>query len=622
MAHYSEEDLNKVREANDLATVVGQFSPVRPRGRDLWCCCPLHHEKTPSFKINTATQTWHCFGCGEGGDVFTFVMKMEDLNFPEAVESLAERAHIELPKQDGGAGRTHARKEVLRKICEATAEFYHRQLMRSKSPEADAARRYLASRGMGGEIPNRWQLGFAPGSRALMATLREAGFSVDAMVEAGVVSRSSGGALRDRFFNRVMFPINDVSGRTIAFGGRVLGAGEPKYLNSQETPLFHKSQVLYGLDHAKGAMTASGVAIVVEGYTDVIMLAQAGIENVVATLGTALTMSHLRLLSRHASKRIIYLFDGDAAGQRAADRALGFIDESMTPEAGRLRIALDAVVLPDNLDPADFVATRGADALRALLEDAEPLLSFGIERRLAAHDLTSAEGRSAALTDALAVLAPIKDSLLAADYAVQIAGRLHARESDVLARLAALTPPRPLADEGENVAVDNAAAERRSEPQPQSEPLSQEQRNRLRSERAYLAMLTTHRLAALADADRLGKVSWQSRRHAQWAEALLETLAARPDATEAELASTVIHAVPGSEAALASASASAGERAETVIARLREELALGDEEEAVAAIRARLSADRDLDPEKYEELFQKAVAMQQDLNARRLKLRT
>ena len=172
------------------------------------------------------------------------------------------------------------------------------------------------------------------------------------MIEANVATRGRDGRLRDRFFNRVMFPISDIQGDCIAFGGRVIGKGEPKYLNSQETPIFHKSQVLYGLDKAKAAMASTGDAVVVEGYTDVIALHEGGIENVVATLGTALTLRHIRILSRHASKRIVYLFDGDAAGQRAADRALQFVDDSMTPEAGKSRIEVCAVTLPDNLDPA------------------------------------------------------------------------------------------------------------------------------------------------------------------------------------------------------------------------------------------------------------------------------
>ena len=427
MAGISDEDIQKVRDANDVVAVIGERVPVKQKGRDFWCCCPLHQEKTPSFKIDPSTQLWHCFGCGEGGDVFSFIMKTEDMTFPEAVRRLAERAHIDIVEAGGRGSVPASRKARLKDICARTAEFYHTQLMRGRGAEADAARSYLASRGFGGKVPGKWCLGFAPGRGALVRHLSSLGFKADEMVAANV-ALDGRGALRDRFYNRVMFPIFDVSGDCIAFGGRVIGTGEPKYLNSQETPLFHKSQVLYGLDHAKAAMAATGVAIVVEGYTDVIALHEAGIENAVATLGTALTMRHIRVLSRHASKRIVYLFDGDAAGQRAADRALAFIDKSMTPEAGRSQVDLVAVTLPDNLDPAEFVQARGSDALRELVDDAKPLLEYGIDRRLASHNLDSAEGRARALDDCLAVLAPIKESILAKDYAVRLAGRLRLRE--------------------------------------------------------------------------------------------------------------------------------------------------------------------------------------------------
>ena len=258
--------------------------------------------------------------------------------------------------EEPGAAVARGQKARLKEVCEETASFYHTQLMRARGSQADAARAYLSSRDLGGPVPNEWNLGFAPGNQALVRHLSSKGFKPKDMVEANVAMLSKrDGRLQDRFFNRIMFPIRDVEGNTIAFGGRVIGKGEPKYLNSQETPVFHKSEVLFGLDKAKAAMASTGVAIIVEGYTDVIVLHGAGVKNAVATLGTALTMQHIRTISRHAKHRIVYLFDGDEAGQRAADRAARFIDESMLPEAGRSRIDLCAVTLPDNLDPADFV---------------------------------------------------------------------------------------------------------------------------------------------------------------------------------------------------------------------------------------------------------------------------
>ena len=229
--------------------------------------------------------------------------------------------------------------------------------------------------------------------------------------------------LKDRFFGRIMFPIADLSGRVIAFGGRVVGMGEPKYLNSQETPIFRKSATLYGLDRSRADIVASETAVVVEGYTDVIALHEAGIRTAVATLGTALTQQHVRALGRFG-KSVVYLFDGDEAGKRAALRAADFVEWMATPEAGHSRVDLSVALIPGGMDPADYVGTEGADAMRLIIDSATPLLQFVIDTRLERHDLTRPEGRSAALADAASVLAPVRDSLLGKDYINYLAGRL------------------------------------------------------------------------------------------------------------------------------------------------------------------------------------------------------
>ncbi len=647
-----EEDIAKVREASDLVAVVAEVSPVRQKGRDFWCCCPIHQEKTPSFKIDPDLQLWHCFGCGEGGDVFGFIMKTRDLSFPEAVRFLADRASIQLTETTDRRSPNANRKSRLKEICSATADFYHRQLMRSKSSDAAAARSYLANRGFGGGVPKLWNLGFAPGHQSLVHYLKSLGYKADEMVEANVAMKSRDGRLRDRFFNRVMFPINDVTGECIAFGGRVIGSGEPKYLNSQETPLFHKSRVLYGLDKAKASMASTGIAVVVEGYTDVIALSTAGITNVVATLGTALTLSHIRSLSRHAQKRIVYLFDGDEAGQRAADRALAFIDESMTPEAGRHRLDLCAVTLPDDLDPAEFVNARGAEALQALIDQAQPLLQYGIQRRLSRHDLSTAEGRSRALSDALAILAPIKDSLLAKDYAMQIAGMVRAREQDVLDALAALKPASRRFDETwqETPASQSQANNGRYEQgvsqnsQPShggeqgrrtmssrpsvssstatKDPLIEAERNRRRIEREYLSLLVQQPLLALAQGDKLQTIQWHGGIHRQIAEKLLEILTDQPDAKADEIVSALATISPD-VAGMLTASTLAGEAAQAQwVDYLAEELALGDTEAELEKLRgelARLQVASDFDGgQSYQELFAQVVSRQQQLNQRRL----
>ena len=608
----SDEDIQKVREASDLVTLFGERVPLRQRGRDFWCCCPFHNEKTPSCKIDPATQLWHCFGCGEGGDVFGFIMKADDLSFPDAVRMLADRAHIDIA-DSGGQRTSSSRKARLRDVCAETERFYHEQLMRGKSADAAAARTYLGGRGLGGNVPKKWVLGFAPGRGALVRHLRSKGFAPDEIIEANVAVQRDN-RVNDRFYNRVMFPIHDPQGECIAFGGRVIGDGEPKYLNSQETPLFHKSSVLYGLDKAKSAMTSTGVAIVVEGYTDVIALHEGGITNVVATLGTALTLQHIRLLSRHASKRIVYLFDGDAAGQRAADRALQFINEDMTPEAGKSRIELAAVTLPDNLDPADFVAQRGAEPLRELVDAAKPLVSYGIDRRLAAHDLSSSEGRTRALADALQVLAPIKRSLLAKDYAVQLASRLRLREDDVLRMLDELVPPRVYDRDGSGNGPGNQAASR-APLQPVS--FSESEKSRMRFERQLLSLLAQNPEQALLHADALAQTQWHDPVNAQLANSMLATLEADAAATPAKIVTEASSVVPRAAGMLTGGFANEGVSLESFIAFLVEELEIGDLETSLAAINAMIKNDASLDDDERSMLFAKAVEQQKTIQAKR-----
>lgn len=619
----SDEDIQRVRDANDIVAVIGERNPVKQRGRDFWCCCPIHNEKTPSLKIDPALQLWHCFGCGEGGDVFGYVMKTEDMSFPEAVRRLADRAHIDIVEVGGKGGASSSRKARLKDVCSATADFYHTQLMRNPDPSAAEARRYLSGRKLGGEVPKRWWLGYAPGSGSLVRHLSSKGFKPDEMLEANVATKGRDGRLRDRFYNRVMFPIRDVQGDCIAFGGRVIGKGEPKYLNSQETPVFHKSQVLYGLDKAKVAMASTGVAVVVEGYTDVIALHEAGIQNAVATLGTALTMRHIRLLGRHAQKKIVYLFDGDAAGQRAADKALAFIDSSMTPEAGKSKIELCAVTLPDNLDPAEFVEARGADALRSLIAEAQPLLQYGIERRLAAHNLATAEGRTRALSDALAVLAPIKDSLLAKDYAVQIAGRVRAREQDVLEQLSRMAAPQPMGGvrDDESTSASHQGEVLRAERIAANSPahsVSSAEKNRCSFEREFLSVLAQNPLLALQHADALTQVQWHDERHSVLSQSILNTLIEDPAASAGTIVSNAQSAVSGAAGLLTSSTLSESFEPGVVAAYLAEELSLGDAEDAIAALKMQLADPRGISEQDYEMLFESVVGMQRDLTHRRL----
>lgn len=643
MARISEADIARVREATDLVAVVQDVVPLKQKGRDLWCCCPFHQEKTPSMKVDPSTQLWHCFGCGEGGDVFGFVMKSEDLSFPEAVRLLAERAHIDIAEEEGRGPRTTQNQKLrLKEVCRATAEFYHGELLRNRSPEADAARSYLAGRDLKTPVAKRWKLGFAPGRGALVRHLTTRGFSGEEMTLANVALPGRDGRLRDRFFNRIMFPIFDASGDCIAFGGRVVGKGEPKYLNSQETPLFHKSKVLYGLDKAKAAMAATGIAIVVEGYTDVIALAEAGIPNVVATLGTALTAQHIRLLSRHASKQIIYLFDGDEAGQRASDRALGFIDSSMTPEAGRTKTELAAVTLPDNLDPAEFVGARGADALRQLLAQAKPLLEYGIDRKLARVDMRNTNARMQAMVEAINLLAPIKDSILAKHYAVEIAGRTQVREEDALELLSKLQPPRRY-DGREEGGVAASAQPRPSTPQTAQdgpayddyipageewtsqdapaglgfrESSSRGEVNRLRFERDFLGVLAQNPALSALYLDNVAALRWHAPFNEAVAFALVDQLYRNPAIDAAALVGAVEQAVPRSAAMLSAQTVPQGRTVQEHLAFVLEELQIGDLEDSLAEMRRAFQSTPFTDDQRRD-AFVAIAALNQTISQRK-----
>jgi DNA primase len=410
----SDDDKNRVRQATELVGLVGERVVLRQRGREFWGCCPFHNEKTPSFKVDPVTQLYHCFGCGEGGDVFKFVMRTENVEFPDAIRMLADRAGIDLDESGGSMPR--GRRTRLLEVCEQTAAFYHHQLMRVSTPEAQAARDYLASRDLGGAIPREWLLGYSPGQGLLARHLARLGYSRDEMVAANVVVEQRDKRLGDRFFERVVFPINDLQGRCIAFGGRVLpGSKSPaKYLNTAQTPLFHKRENLYAIDKAKAGITSSGMAIVVEGYTDTIAMHKVGLTNTVATLGTALSGQHIKLLRRF-TERIVYLFDGDAAGLAAADKATSLIAVEQGSE-GFAKVAFLVATIPDGSDPAEHCAKVGAEGMRELVARAVPLLRFSLDRRVAAGDLSTPEGRMRALDDALRVLVPVRGTLLAVDY--------------------------------------------------------------------------------------------------------------------------------------------------------------------------------------------------------------
>ncbi len=422
---YKEEDLEKLRTANDLVEIAAETLQLRQRGSEFWACCPFHHEKTPSFKINPSLQMFHCFGCGASGDVFKYIMLRENLEFPDAVRYLADRAHIELEEQEsaksGGVKRTR-----LFDLCENSARFYQKQLLRLRSQKAQETRDYAGKRGLNLDIAKKWGLGFAPGHQSLVRYLHSLGYSDQEMIAANVAVQTARG-LQDRFYDRLIFPISNEQGRVIAFGGRIIGEGEPKYLNSQETQIFFKHKNLYALDKAKESIVSSSYAIVCEGYTDVIAMHEAGFNQSVASLGTALTEQHIKLLARFA-KKIVFIFDGDRAGQNAAERSLQFIELS--------KADLFCVSLPDNLDPADYLERYDKQKLQVLIDQAKPLVRFVIDKRLAAYDISVPEQKMRALEDGLDALSYIKGSFLADEYALYLADVLSADPQLVKKQLA------------------------------------------------------------------------------------------------------------------------------------------------------------------------------------------
>ncbi|HEU4616724.1 MAG TPA: DNA primase [Gammaproteobacteria bacterium] len=370
----------------DIVDVIGSRVGLKRAGRDYKGLCPFHDEKTPSFTVSPAKGFYHCFGCGAHGTAIGFLMSYENASFPEAVETLAGMLSLEVPR-DSNAPEPAEHAGLLAVLREAD------QIFRHALRESSTAIEYLKKRGIDGATAGRFALGYAPD--AWDTLLRELGQTEDrvaALIEAGLAIRNEQGRCYDRFRDRIMFPIRNPRGEVIGFGGRVIGAGEPKYLNSPETPVFHKGRTLYGLYEARRHHGRPEQVIVVEGYLDVAGLAQFGIEPAVATLGTATTAEHVRVLTRMAD-RVVFCFDGDRAGRAAAWRAL----ETVLPLAGG-NVELKFLLLPEGEDPDSLVRARGADAFRELLAAAVPLSEYLVGELGARVDATHADGRAKLVT--------------------------------------------------------------------------------------------------------------------------------------------------------------------------------------------------------------------------------
>ena len=410
-------DIDEVRARINLADVVGDYVTLKSAGvGSLKGLCPFHEERSPSFHVRPQVGFYHCFGCGEGGDVFTFLQKMDHVTFQEAVERMAARIGFELHYEDGGQASDHGNRARLLAANAAAETFFRAQLA---TKEAQIGRDFLGQRGFDQAAADQFGIGFAPKSfSALGDALKAQGFTELELTTAGLLSTGDRGNNYDRFRGRLIWPIRDITGQTVGFGARKLLDDEqdkgPKYLNTPETPIYHKSQVLYGLDLARRDIAKNKQVVVVEGYTDVMACHLAGVATAVATCGTSFGVDHIKVIRRVLGDvdnadtsglgEVVFTFDPDEAGQKAASRAFA--------EEQRFAAQTFVAVGPDGLDPCDLRLERGDDAVRALITARKPMFEFMIRRRLAGHDLETVEGRVAALRASAPVVAGIRDRAL------------------------------------------------------------------------------------------------------------------------------------------------------------------------------------------------------------------
>ncbi|UTT62476.1 DNA primase [Microcella humidisoli] len=417
-------DIDEVRSRTNLADIVGDYVTLKSAGvGSMKGLCPFHDERSPSFHVRPQVGFYHCFGCGEGGDVFTFLQKMDHVTFSEAVERLAGRLGYALHYEDGGPAADQGNRSRLLSANAAAEQFFRDQL---GTPAAEPARRFLGERGFDAIAAERFSIGFAPNSyEALGDHLRGLGFTAEELLASGLQGQGDRKPY-DRFRGRLIWPIKDVTGQTLGFGARKLLDTDngPKYLNTPETPVYSKSKVLYGLDLAKRDIARGKQVVVVEGYTDVMACHLAGITTAVATCGTAFGSDHITIIRRvmgdvdnrdaHGLGEVVFTFDPDEAGQKAASRA--FADEQ------RFAAQTYVAVAPDGLDPCDLRLQRGDDAVRLLIQGRKPMYEFMVRRQLDSYDLETVEGRVAALRATAPIVAGIRDESLSVGYTRTLAG--------------------------------------------------------------------------------------------------------------------------------------------------------------------------------------------------------
>ena len=436
----------RVKQQADIVRVVGEYVRLKKSGQNFTGLCPFHGEKTPSFAVHPVKQIFHCFGCGKGGDVFSFVMEMEKCPFPEAVRIVAEKCGIPIPRpkeRSPEERKENQQRSALIEMHREAQAFFVKQL--ETTAEGKAARAYLEDRGLDAEAVTRFGIGYAPaGGDALFRNLKQK-YAEKLLGDSGLVSRGEGGRMFDRFRRRITFPIANDSGKIVAFGCRALGDDQPKYLNSPETPVYSKSNVLYHLDRAKDAIRRQDFAILVEGYMDAIAVARAGISNVVASCGTSLAEPQIKLLGRF-TKRLIVNYDPDVAGQAATERSIALLLENDF----EVRVLALPAIGDKKADPDLFIREKGAEAYIKALKESPPYVDYLIDR--ARHmDLTSGEGKLRAVNFLLPYVQKIPNRILRSEWATRISQQLRIDEPVLRA------------------ALSKAAAERRSEVKTQPE---------------------------------------------------------------------------------------------------------------------------------------------------------
>lgn len=431
---------DRVKQQADIVRVVGEYVRLKKSGQNFTGLCPFHGEKTPSFAVHPVKQIFHCFGCGKGGDVFSFVMEMEKCPFPEAVRIVAEKCGIPIPRPKESTPeerKENQQRSALIEIHREAQSFFVKQL--ESTAEGKAARAYLEDRGLDGETITRFGIGYAPAGGDVLFRYLKQKYAEKLLAESGLISRGEGGRLFDRFRRRITFPIASESGKIVAFGCRALGDDQPKYLNSPETPVYSKSNVLYHLDRAKDALRRQDFAILVEGYMDAIAVARAGISNVVASCGTSLAEQQIKLLGRF-TKRVIVNYDPDVAGQAATERSISLLLENDF----EVKVLALPAIGDKKADPDLYIREKGAEAYVKALKEAPPYVDYLIDR--ARHmDLTSGEGKQRALNFLMPYVQKIPNRILRSEWATRIAQQLRIDEPVLRA------------------ALSKAAAERRSE---------------------------------------------------------------------------------------------------------------------------------------------------------------